>query len=426
MPDSWGGAVPPGDTGPVWRQAGVISHFLTDVRAAMPLADAQLDVLRRVVRARQPRFASFLDLGCGDGILGRTLLAERPEAVGVFLDFAPPMLAAARTRLAEDAHRHRFIEADLGDAQWTSQIAAWAPFDIVLSGFAIHHLPDASKRSLYADVFGLLEPGGMFLNLEHVSSVAPWAERAFDECFVDSLFERQARSGGTASRAEIETEFAARPDKAANILAPVEEQCRWLKEIGFVEVDCHFRVLELALFGGIRPEVAPPATSPSTTPALQDRHAPHGRCFGCGPMNARGLRIKSHVSGDEVVADWMPETQHESVPGVLNGGIIGVLFDCHSNWTAAWSLMQRHGTKEPPVTVTAEYAVRLRRPTPTARPVRLRARATEIADERATIEATLESDGVVTATFRGVFVAVRPGHPAHGAWSAGGLDRQEE
>lgn len=419
-------ARPPADAGAVWRQPGVISRFLTDVRAALPLADAQIDVLRRVVRARQPRFESFLDLGCGDGILGRTLLAERPEAVGVFLDFAPPMLAAARERLAADAHRHRFVEADLGHSEWTSTIAAWAPFDVVLSGFAIHHLPDASKRALYADVFRLLEPGGLFLNLEHVASVAPWAERACDDCFVDSLFERHARGGGSASRAEIEAEFQARPDKAANILAPVEEQCRWLREIGFVDVDCHFRVFELALFAGIRPDAPAAARSHATPQALQDRHSPAGRCFGCGPANARGLRIKSHVSGDEVVADWKPEAHHESVPGVLNGGIIGVLFDCHSNWTAAWSLMQRRGTTEPPVTVTAEYAVRLRRPTPTTRPLRLRARATEVADDRATIEATLESEGVVTATFRGLFVAVRPGHPAHGAWSAGAPERREE
>jgi acyl-coenzyme A thioesterase PaaI-like protein len=93
-----------------------------------------------------------------------------------------------------------------------------------------------------------------------------------------------------------------------------------------------------------------------------------------------------------------------------------VLLDCHANWTAAWSLMQRRRAPKPPVTVTSEYAVRLRRPTPSNGPVRLRARAVEISDERATIEAEVEVDGTVTATFRGVFVAVRAGHPAHDAW----------
>jgi acyl-coenzyme A thioesterase PaaI-like protein len=93
-----------------------------------------------------------------------------------------------------------------------------------------------------------------------------------------------------------------------------------------------------------------------------------------------------------------------------------VVLDCHANWTAAWSLMQRHGAAKPPVTVTSEYSVRLRRPTPSNRCLRLRGRAVELAGERATIEAEIEADGVVTATFRGVFVAVKAGHPAHDAW----------
>ena len=88
----------------------------------------------------------------------------------------------------------------------------------------------------------------------------------------------------------------------------------------------------------------------------------------------KGLRIRSIPTGDEVVADWTPEPHHEAFPGMLNGGIIGALLDCHGNWTAAWHLMQKAGADRPPVTVTADYAVKLRRPTPSAGPVRLRAR----------------------------------------------------
>jgi acyl-coenzyme A thioesterase PaaI-like protein len=117
-----------------------------------------------------------------------------------------------------------------------------------------------------------------------------------------------------------------------------------------------------------------------------------------------------------VVADWMPEPHHEAFPGMLNGGIIGALLDCHGNWTAAWHLMRRAGVETPPVTVTADYAVRFRRPTPSGGPVRLRARVVESTDERAVVEASLEAGGAVTATCRGTFVAVRPGHPAHHAW----------
>lgn len=150
--------------------------------------------------------------------------------------------------------------------------------------------------------------------------------------------------------------------------------------------------------------------------SLQDRYAPDTRCFGCGPANEQGLRIKSRVEGDEVVLDWTPAPHHQAFPGFVNGGIIGVLFDCHCNWAAAWHLMNRAGAASPPFTVTAEYAVKLRKPTPSTGPLRLRARVVETLDDRAVVEATLEADGSVRATCRGTFVAVGPGHPAYHRW----------
>lgn len=152
------------------------------------------------------------------------------------------------------------------------------------------------------------------------------------------------------------------------------------------------------------------------TQSLQDRFAPHNQCFGCGPANELGLRIKSMVEGEEVVARWRPSPHHESYPGMLNGGIVGALLDCHSNWAAAWHLMQRGGADTPPCTVTADFHVKLKRPTPTDRELVLRARVTESSDDRATIEATLEADGVVTGTCVGRFVAVKEGHPAYHRW----------
>src|SRR5688572_17335643 len=103
--------------------------------------------------------------------------------------------------------------------------------------------------------------------------------------------------------------------------------------------------------------------------SLQDRYAPGNACFGCGPANDKGLRIKSRVDGEELVADWTPEAHHEAFPGVLNGGIIGALLDCHSNWTAAWHLMRKTGSASPPCTVTAEFHVKLRRPTSSRAPL---------------------------------------------------------
>ena len=150
--------------------------------------------------------------------------------------------------------------------------------------------------------------------------------------------------------------------------------------------------------------------------SLQERYAPRTRCFGCGPANEQGLRIRSLVSGDEVVAQWTPQRHHEAADGMLNGGIIGTLLDCHSNWTAAWHLMRAAGAERPPCTVTSEYHVRMLRPTPSDGPLTLRARVAEASADRATIEAHIEARGKVTATCRGVFVAVTEGHPAFHRW----------
>lgn len=150
--------------------------------------------------------------------------------------------------------------------------------------------------------------------------------------------------------------------------------------------------------------------------SLQQRYGPHTICFGCGPANPKGLHIGSFPDGDDVVAEWQPEDHHHAFDNVLNGGIIGTLLDCHCNWTAAYHLMQRRGADRPATTVTADYHIRLLSPTPTDGPVRLRARVVDSSDNRATVEATLEAGGVVTATCRATFVAVKPGHPAYERW----------
>ena len=150
--------------------------------------------------------------------------------------------------------------------------------------------------------------------------------------------------------------------------------------------------------------------------SLQDRYAPNNRCFGCGPKNDKGLRIKSYFDGDDVVCDWTPEKHHEASDNMLNGGICGCLLDCHSNWTAAHALMRASQAEHPPCTVTAEYHVRLLRPTPADGPVTLSARTVEVKGNRAIVEASLEAGGKVGATCRGTFVAVKPGHPAYHRW----------
>ena len=150
--------------------------------------------------------------------------------------------------------------------------------------------------------------------------------------------------------------------------------------------------------------------------SLQETYAPANVCFGCGPANPHGLHIRSFAKDDEVVAEWKPEKRYEAFPGVLNGGIIGALLDCHCNWTAAYHLMKQAGAQGVPCTVTAEYEIKLLRPTPTSDAVFLSARVIDSTNDRATVEGTLTAGGKVCATCRGVFVAVKEGHPAFHRW----------
>ena len=161
---------------------------------------------------------------------------------------------------------------------------------------------------------------------------------------------------------------------------------------------------------------APETIHPMSPLSLQEKYAPSSICFGCGPANAQGLRIRSFVRGDEVIASWKAADHHQAFPGMLNGGILGALLDCHSNWTAAWFIMQRDGLDSPLCTVTADYSVKLLRPTPVAATLELVARVASSAKDRATIEAVLSAEGKPRATCTGTFVVVSPGHPAFHRW----------
>jgi acyl-coenzyme A thioesterase PaaI-like protein len=151
-------------------------------------------------------------------------------------------------------------------------------------------------------------------------------------------------------------------------------------------------------------------------PCVQERYAPRNRCFGCGPSNPSGLHVRSFEDREGLCAEWAPQSHHEAFDGVVSGGILGTLLDCHSNWTAAIHLMKAAGREAPPCTVTAEFHVRLLRVTPSSGPLRLRARVVDSGVDRATVEASVEAAGKTTATCRGVFVAVREGHPAFHRW----------
>jgi tRNA (cmo5U34)-methyltransferase len=174
-----------------------------------------------------PVVARVLDLGTGDGRLLAAVLAAHPDATGIGLDGSPPMLAAATDRFAHDS-RAKVIGHDLDRPLDAAKLGR---FDAVVSAFAIHHCTDRRKAALYAEVARLLNPGGVFANLEHVASSTPALHLAFlDAIGVDPKFE-----------------------DPSNKLRDVESQLVWFRDAGLVDVDCHWKWRELALLVGRQP-----------------------------------------------------------------------------------------------------------------------------------------------------------------------------
>ena len=150
--------------------------------------------------------------------------------------------------------------------------------------------------------------------------------------------------------------------------------------------------------------------------SMQDLYAPSSICFGCGPANTDGLRIKSFRDKEGLQMVFQPQKHHQAFPGVINGGIIGALLDCHGNWTAAIAIMDRLVLEQPLCTVTAQYEVKLRRPTPFGPTLDVRSRILALENDRAEVIIELQSNGETCAVGRGLFVAVKEGHPAWHRW----------
>ena len=237
----------------VWQSPKVVENFLEGIRGAVPCAEEQIAIMMEVVAAFAKPPESFLDLGCGAGILGAAVHERYPEARGVFLDFSEPMLEAAKENFPTKSGLE-FVLADYATPDWRDSVDDFGPFDLLVSGYSIHHQPDSRKRELYAEILGMLNPGGLFVNVEHVAPTSALGRRLFDDHIIESLYAVERDSGGARSREHIAMEFHNREDKEANVLAPVETQCSWLRELGYVDVDCFFRVYEIAVFAGRRPD----------------------------------------------------------------------------------------------------------------------------------------------------------------------------
>lgn len=232
-----------------WQTEALARNYLEGVRGAIPAAKLQLEVIAKIISIWCPNPKTVIDLGCGDGILGRMILQQYPESNITFLDFSDPMLDAVRGKV-KDSPGVKVVKADFSSPAWLDSISKDKPYELVISGFAIHHLKDERKKSLYSEIYNILSDHGLFLNLEHIASITTEIEKLYDSYFIDYLTKFHKSDTQPKAREEIEQSYHNRDDKKENILAPVQLQCDWLREIGFKDVDCHFKIFELAIFGG--------------------------------------------------------------------------------------------------------------------------------------------------------------------------------
>jgi SAM-dependent methyltransferase len=204
-----------------WKTDAHVDRYLRRADEFPHRAEGEAVLLEHVPRnARR-----ILDLGTGDGRLLALLVADRRDMLGVGVDFSQPMLEAAGRRFGGD-ERVEIVAHDLAQP-----LPALETFDAVVSSMAIHHLEHERKRELYGEVFDLLEPGGVFANFEHVASATPRLHEAFFSAIGEP----------------VENE------DPSDRLLDVETQLGWLRELGFEDVDCYWKWLEMALLVGFKP-----------------------------------------------------------------------------------------------------------------------------------------------------------------------------
>jgi len=236
----------------IWTDSKIAQDYLEGTRAAIPLATEQITTILKIIKIAGNSVNRVLDVGCGDGILGRAIAQIYPKAEYTFSDMSEAMINAVKAKLRahQSPARVNFHSCNMEDSHWQDELLPRGPYDVIISGLAIHHLTHRRKRELYADIYDLLSSDGIFLNLERVESRSDLGVRLNNENYIDSLYAFHSASNSSLSREEIGEKYYYQPLKQSNILATAEMQTEWLRDLGFVDVDIFFKIFEIAIFGG--------------------------------------------------------------------------------------------------------------------------------------------------------------------------------
>ncbi|HWV36431.1 MAG TPA: class I SAM-dependent methyltransferase [Thermomicrobiales bacterium] len=235
----------------IWQDASVVANYQVSSKT-IPFVDVHFEIMHRLIDAAGIEARNVLDLGAGNGIVTFEVAKRQPVERATLTEFSEPMLDLARQRIAAEqpAFAPTFIVGDFRERDWQDEVAKHGPYDLVVSRFAIHHIPDEQKRAVYGDILGFLRPGGLFVHIEHVASGSPMYNDAHDRLMVECL---HGAASGTEGFEDVFASYRMRADGPANILAPVDSQLQWLRDLGFVDVDCAFKAFELSVFAGRRP-----------------------------------------------------------------------------------------------------------------------------------------------------------------------------
>jgi ubiquinone/menaquinone biosynthesis C-methylase UbiE len=235
--------------GAIWQQPQLVEEFMNERQTVLPLIGVQEDLMRELFRRHAHPVSRFLDIGAGDGAMSELLLGVEPEAHAVLVDFSEPMLSGVARRLGPAGGRWSPVRGDLSDPAWRDRLPPGS-YSAAISSYAIHHLPAERKAGLFAELFELLEPGAMFVNMDVVTITAPLAG-LFDEQMAENAIHAEHARRGPRPDEEVAAELLKddeedRPDSA-------ERQLGWLRDAGFADVELHFKWAEGAIFGGIKP-----------------------------------------------------------------------------------------------------------------------------------------------------------------------------
>src|SRR3982074_2983684 len=236
----------PADTNAaIWKSAEVARSFAATAEQRERERREQLVLVARLLPFKRNDTFTFLDLGAGTGAASRAVLAEFPRATAILADFSTEMMAEGRSSLAAFEGRYRYVEFDMLSSDWPAEVPV--PLDAVVSALSIHHLPDARKRTIFAEIRQRLRPNGWYINYDPVRAPderieAVW-ERVNDVYDPDGPYKRSNRSPLEQARYENHVRY----------MIPLAPQLEWLREAGFTNIDVFWKRLDWVIYGGSNP-----------------------------------------------------------------------------------------------------------------------------------------------------------------------------